>query len=410
MSVDREHLPKGIGADIAARLHDELGRAGVEVAPPHGVTLEARVESGSLVAGEQLRHQVYDALADGRTLNVAIGGDASQDAVTGTCEAVARAARDAGAPPSGIGLVLATRLPFDAFRLRSGLLGDGPVYVLAGAEMLLPGEGSRPDVDRFWRQLWRARLSRRIRLAFASDVRPVCGLLAAEPVRTVLPGAELQAPAGSAWVTMQVDLLRHATACGDLDDSSLDAALRLAVDSGDALHDSLQWPTATMRHDAWLNRRLGIGIVGIGDLLRRRGLDPRRFRSLAEMDEILRHVRSVLAAASRAAAVRTHAVPALESADPCRYVSGASRGAWQARWQSAVESAAVRHRNLLVLSPYSLFPRAAGTDRRFADLAPLLRHADACAAPVVPQFGSWNLNDFKRFHQRIFAVLQQRQP
>ena len=43
------------------------------------------------------------------------------------------------------------------------------------------------------------------------------------------------------------------------------------------------------------------------------------------------------------------------------------RNGWRARWLDAVESSAVRHRNILVLSPWSLFPAKQPADYRFAD-------------------------------------------
>ena len=77
-------------------------------------------------------------------------------------------------------------------------------------------------------------------------------------------------------------------------------------------------------------------------------------------------------------------------------------------WQQAVQASLVRHRNLLVISPWSLFPAGGAADFRYAELLPLLRHADACAFNKTVSIAHWNLKEFKCFHQRARAVLQQR--
>jgi hypothetical protein len=183
-----------------------------------------------------------------------------------------------------------------------------------------------------------------------------------------------------------------------------------AAGSADRLHDLVAWPTAPMRHDAWLNRRLAVHVAGIGDLLGRRGHDPRRFANFSELDALLTWMRDTLRAQSRTIAIRTRAVPVLEQGDPSRRLPGAYRSRdWQARWRATVRASAVRHRNLFVMSPWSLFPAGRDGDRRYADLLPLLRHADACTGAGLPGLEEWNVNDFKAFHLHAWAVLQQRE-
>ncbi len=68
----------------------------------------------------------------------------------------------------------------------------------------------------------------------------------------------------------------------------------------------------------------------------------------------------------------------------------------------------MRHRNLLVISPWSLFPTDARADYEYAELLPLLRHADACAFRRNMSIRHWKFNQFKHFHQRARAILKQR--
>jgi hypothetical protein len=101
-------------------------------------------------------------------------------------------------------------------------------------------------------------------------------------------------------------------------------------------------------------------------------------------------------------------VPALDQADPGRLLPGGRIGdGWAWRWRQALEAAAVRNRNILALSPWSIFPPGAA-DYRYANLLPLLRHADVCRFDQPCDISHWNLRDFKNFHQQAAAVLHQR--
>ncbi len=58
--------------------------------------------------------------------------------------------------------------------------------------------------------------------------------------------------------------------------------------------------------------------------------------------------------------------------------------------------------NLLVLSPWSLFPSGEAIVG-FRDLTPLLRLADACVFRERPPLAHWTFNEFKHFHQGVWA-------
>ena len=163
-----------------------------------------------------------------------------------------------------------------------------------------------------------------------------------------------------------------------------------------------------MRHDGWLNRRLAINLSGIGTLVQRRAADPTRFHTLDEMCRLIRRIRDVALTQSQRLASSKGNVPALEQGDPARLMPGGhSRDGWSRRWQQEVTATAVRHRNLLVISPWSVFPPN-DDDLRYANLLPLLRYADTCSFGQPPKLAAWNLKDFKRFHQQAAAVLHQR--
>jgi len=265
------------------------------------------------------------------------------------------------------------------------------------------------DDEGYWIKLWRQRDNDRVHTAFADFVVPQCPLLSSETATAILPSLGLQVPTGSAWVTMRVELTRFQRTDGALDRSALRQSLEACVDVGEELHDTTSWSTPGMRHDAWLNRRLGISITGFGELLQLRRMDPCDHRSLRFLNQLLIQIRETLQTRSRAIARCSERLPAITLSDPShRLPSGGVRDDWRRRWQQAVQASLVRHRNLLVISPWSLFPAGSAADFRYAELLPLLRHADACAFNKTVSIAHWNLKEFKRFHQRARAVLQHR--
>ena len=272
---------------------------------------------------------------------------------------------------------------------------------------LLVGDGD--NGDRYWAELWKFSAVKKVHTAFGGLVIPQCPLLSAERALAIVSPVGLQVPEESAWVTMRIDLARFAPPNGVINERALQQSLETCVDVGEKLHDVLCWPTPDMRHDAWLNRRLAIVVVGLGDLLRIKCFEPGTHDSLRFLNQLLLWVRATLQSRSRAIAAHSEQLPAITLSDPSHNLPcGGIREDWQRRWREAVQASLVRHRNLLALSPWSLFPANAPADFRYAELLPLLRHADACAFNKTVSIAHWNLKEFKCFHQRAKAVLQQR--
>jgi hypothetical protein len=309
--------------------------------------------------------------------------------------------KDSGASSGALGIVIDAMCleAREAWRIRSEELGDGPLYF-----NLLQGTLSKGC----WRQLWQLRSNDRLRLVYSRFVVSQTCLLADEIAGGVTSGPGLQVPTGSSWVTVEVDVSEFADNGGELDIESFEQTLQEAVVNGDRFHDRMRWPTAQMRHDAWLNRRLAVNVAGIGTLVRSRDVDPGRFSTLDAMSGLLQQARRVLSATTRNLATRDGNVPALELADPGRLVPGGSiADGWARRWRQALEGAAVRNRNLLAVSPWSIFPHGCA-DFRYANLLPLLRFADVCPFGRPPDITDWNLRSFRNFHQQAAAVLHQR--
>jgi hypothetical protein len=367
-----------------------------------GATLsaDAQLLAESTAAADHFTQQSLDILVTGQALAVSL---ITTDAADGGLPVVGRLLRDAAVAANAdvAGIALTVRvgeslLP-KLWRARLDFLGAGPMFVTSGPR----------GAD--WRTLWELRNEHDLRIAEGTEVTTACRLLAAEPATVVVPGAQVQAPVGSAWVSRRIWLPDYAMSDGQVDDDRLLQVVVAAVESAEADFANARWPTPKMRHDAWLNRRLAVEIAGIGSLVARLGLDPAEFSTLLMASRLVARVREALVRQSRRLAAERGPVPALEQAGIAPPMpNGRLRDGWLRRWREAVESSAQRHRNLLVLSPWSLFPEGQAAPYSYANLVPLLRYADACALPPPPDIAGWTLGEFVNFHRQVIAVLQQR--
>lgn len=243
--------------------------------------------------------------------------------------------------------------------------------------------------------------------AMASGVRSRCPLLAAETPTTLLPVSGIAAPAGSAWLSLVVDLVAFAGSNGRLCKNALFSALDTCIVAGDELLDALSWVCPRQSADARRNRRLAILPVGLGDLVSMADDDPASLDCQYRLDQLLRTIHEHLWRRSRELARCIGPLPALTEHQPSAdWRDERHRNAWVSRWHDAVQRSMVRHRNLLVLSPYSLLPRSGRADSAYADLLPLLAHADALAFSGPVRFGAWSAADVKAFLDRMSAEVR----
>ena len=330
------------------------------------------------------------------------------------CSAVRRFFDADKALLSKIGLSLHSHLiPLQVYLLISRMqLGPGPRYVILDSLQMKHHKSSRvqEETEKNWSFLWRQRdLGNPLLPAYGASVRTGCPLLGDEAAEAVIPQHGIQVPAGSAWLPIGLHLPHFADDKGHMDWPLLQSALESSIDLGDQLLDVLSWTTASQRSDALLNRRLAIVVSGVGDLVQLHGNDPGCLKCLQWIDGIMRRVRETLWDRSHVIAGQTGLLPALARSDPSGGLCDHShRQNWQRRWHLALASSAVRHRNLLVMSPYAVLPEGGDDTAGFTDLLPILIHADAYAFASPPPHGGRNIGDFKRFHRRAWAVMQQR--
>ena len=339
-------------------------------------------------------------------------GEAAAASLQAVCSRIRSAEIEAGCRDAIIATsIFSHQMPMQAYLLHcTAHLGRGPRYVLLDSLQFQHHscEQVQSESERNWSFLWQQRMSSdRILPAYAAAVRTPCPLLSDEASGGVLPGYGIQAPDSSAWLRIELPLPRFADAAGALSWPALSRAIACSVESGDRLLDALHWSDPAQRHDARQNRRLAVCVTGIGDLVLRRREDPADLGCLQWLGETIGRVHEELWAGSRQLAAGAAPLPALQQSDPStRWQDARHRDDWRRRWQKALANVAVRHRNLLVISPYSVLPAHCGNAARYTDLLPVLEHADAFGFADPPSFRHWNIKDFKHFHRRSWAVIQ----
>lgn len=257
--------------------------------------------------------------------------------------------------------------------------------------------------DRIWRHLWEMRDVVPVSVVLPTVVSSPCPLLAEERADAILPSTGLQVPQNSAWIPMQIDVSRFARDNGDIRLSALEMALNNCVDQGDSMHDTSRWSSPAIEFDSWLNRRLAVAIRGWGNLVKMRGVDPGEFRTLSELKDLADFVNKTLCARSQTLAREKGYCPAVDVAG-ARILSSGSE--MKRRWQSAIHQTALRHRNLTTMSAWDVFPQDQPADSRYADLLPLLHCANCLSFQRNVDISHWNINEFRRFYERVSAILR----
>ena len=256
--------------------------------------------------------------------------------------------------------------------------------------------------NRIWQHLWEMRDLAPVSVVLPTVVSSPCPLLNEESADAMLRSG-MQVPQGSAWVPLHVNLCHYVADNGDVRLRSLESALNNCVDRGEALHDSRGWPSRNMQFDSWLNRRLAVAVRGWGDLVKQRRADPCAFRTLSELEELAEFIAVTLRTRSRALARKKGHCPAVDMAG-----AGITSGGreMQIRWQRAVDSTALRHRNLVTMSVWDVFPQTEPADFRYIDLLPVLRCANCVSFRRDVDVSQWNVSQYRSFHERVSAVLR----
>jgi hypothetical protein len=263
-----------------------------------------------------------------------------------------------------------------------------------------------------WLELWHRRQSTcAAQAVYGESVRSHCSLLADEKTASILPALAMPVPAESAWLPVEMYLPDFADSRGHLIMPAVRAALRACLEANESLAPQLHWSSELQRLDSTTNNRVALLLTGIGDLVAGRGMRASEIHSLRWADSIVRAVQSELLNTSREMARNNDTLPSLLQSDPSNiWHNFEQQHNWSGRWHQTLQAEGVRHRNLLVLSPYSVLPRGSKCSADFTDLLPVLEHADAISFCNAPTFANWNVTEFSRFHRRAWAVIMRGNP
>ncbi len=204
---------------------------------------------------------------------------------------------------------------------------------------------------------------------------PLSDLHSSELCEVAMPQSLFEAPADSAWLALQLDVSRLADPVAGIGFRRLRPILRAGLRFADNLVDCVEWPWASLRLDAILNRRVAVHLVGIGDLVDRLDLDPLDFRSLQLVARWLGLMKRVLIRESAALARRRGPFPGLGVNDLVRNLAP-HYGLKDA--ERLIRQRGLRHRHLLAISPWAIFPSAASNHRTidYCNLLPAIGCAD----------------------------------
>ena len=215
----------------------------------------------------------------------------------------------------------------------------------------------------------------RIHLVFGGVRQPLTDLMGSERPDAIMPLSLFEAPADTAWLGMQFDLSVIPAEQIARGTGHLKKLVRVGVRLVDNLIDSVTWPSEELREDALANRRLAAHVTGIGDLVLRHGLDPSAYSTVRLLHRWLTLFKRQLLRESLRLAAERGAYPALNAEQLVRALVPRYG---EARARRIIARRSPRHRQLLAISPYSIFPRKATAipAQAWLNLLPLVGIAD----------------------------------
>ncbi len=354
----------------------------------HGLALVLTGEAaslGSAVAG--LARQIAPLLRAGRPVSIDLDDALGRRAL---CAHRLAAHLEHGLPAALRGLGVAPLRLSLSFAMRadpdlSALLALRRVAALGlpRLQIKLPPQGPRAHESAM---LWRfaTALAHRepgVELVYARSSRSACDLCAMEKPSAVLPEARFAVPSGSAWLLLRLrlDQVGLRTDQG----RHLHGLLRDLIRFADNLLEVMDWHNAGTRSDAIGQRRLGIQLFGLSSLIDSTGCDPAAPATARWLTRRLRYLRHSLHRESRRLARERGAFPAL---DTRRLRAILLERYGSAGAQRLIERRAIRHRHLLLASPFALLPTHRGryANREYLQLVPALRSADSIATYACP--------------------------
>jgi hypothetical protein len=258
------------------------------------------------------------------------------------------------------------------------------------------------DPDNYRGEVWKALITlshhdERIKLVPAMAAQPLSGLHATEPGQCVMPGGLFEVRANTAWIILEIDATRLTSP------AFLRSQLALCLRFADNLIDVQQWPVPALRLDALLNRRVALHIGRLGQRVADGGLNPLNFGTLQQLQRWLWLVRRIFIQESNRLARDRGPFPAFGAPE---LIAGLTPHYGVADASCLIRKRSMRHRHLLALSPYSLFPDKPGfeVDESWMNLMPAIGCADTLSMFGTDMRKRLRLNAWSRMLQLTGAM------
>lgn len=211
----------------------------------------------------------------------------------------------------------------------------------------------------------------------------------------------------TAWIAFEIDLARLGLSASQADLAAMRRLLRAGLRLADNLMEQVEWPSPELAQDALVNRRLALHVTGFGDVIDRLGMDPAAFPTVREAVRWMQLLRRLMLRESNRLARCRGAYPGLEVRD---VESTLSRSYGRDYARRVLRQTGLRHRHLLVLSPFDIFPR--GSPRHppgaYLHLLPVLSSADTVAMYGDRLRQSLPLAAYRRLLQMTWAIARNR--
>jgi len=245
-------------------------------------------------------------------------------------------------------------------------------------------------------------------LALQTTTHFSCELAVPESPEVVLPVSLFEARSETAWLAIQVDVGSFSPYPDQQRFGALRRALRVGMRLADNLMDGWNWASQSMHDDALLNRRLAIHVTGIGDLVDRFAMDPTALKTLRSLERWLAVVKQLMIRESNLLAHQRGPFPALPVKELVAMLTSNFGGETA---EKLIHQRSMRHRHLMVMSPFSLFPTESPIHpfAAYSHLLPAIRFADTIAMHGIQRRDRLSADQYNRLLRMTWAIARNRQ-
>ncbi len=213
----------------------------------------------------------------------------------------------------------------------------------------------------------------------ATSLGSFCEPLGLEIATTPSPLQGLLLPAAAAPLVLSLDI-RYFVDKGVVDQKGLSACVEETLVLADDLIDSLCWPLAVQSWDVFLNRRLALLPVYVGQCVIDQKLEPASNAAIALVGQVLTVMSCAAGRASARLAKQRGNFPAMSPRHVLQGAAGRPEySEWRLRWLKITARQRYRHRQAIFLSLSELWPKNQRDDPAYIALLPPIMRAHGLA-------------------------------